>query len=106
MTQEENMKHLNKKLTIFGICFVIFFLVFYSSFIYFISELNRKELEHDEAGLSAEIINQCRNIAKAQERKVSGGMTVHSSYGNDYEECLVRSAIHKNQYGKEDLIKM
>jgi hypothetical protein len=104
--QAEALKYANRSLAVFGFCFVALFLMGYFSFIYYMLERNRKELESHEAGLSPAILQQCENIAKAQERKIPGGMTVHSSYGNDYDECLVRSAIHKEQYGKEDLIKM
>jgi hypothetical protein len=81
------------------------FMNFYMSMLNHISESSRKRLEAEEAKLSEATLNQCKKIAKAQERTVVGGMTVHSSYWRDYENCIRISAIHKEQYGREDLIQ-
>jgi flagellar biosynthesis protein FlhB len=81
------------------------FMTLYLSMLNHIGESSRKRLEAEEAKLSESILNQCKKIAKSQERTVAGGMTVHSSYWGDYRNCIRTSVIHKEQYGKEDIIQ-
>jgi hypothetical protein len=104
MTKEEE-KLINKVAIKSIVVTLILFFTIYIGGIYFISKSRNDELTKLESGLTVAEKSQCSNMAKSQERTVVGRMAVHSSYEIDYEECLVRSAIHKEQYGKEDLIK-
>jgi hypothetical protein len=106
MTEQERMKRkANIQLSILVIFTTILCLGGYLSVAIYVRSERINEVVQIESSLSVGIKNQCEQIAKSQERTLIGGMTSHSSFGSDYKECITRSAIHKQQYGKEDLIK-